>query len=126
MDNFKLSIVKTEDRTEDGNLRPEARERAVNVIRQYLRQTGYLNITEMSSMLGLSRQTTKKLVNEIIDAWREKTKNHVAVQIKWYQSIAKKIDENPETIGKKEMGLIKLKSNMLGRINTLMKLMIVK
>ncbi len=120
----ELSLVKTEERTSDGNLLPETQERVYHSIQKYLRQAGYLNVTEISTQLGLSRQTTKKFVDEILSKWRADQENQIIIQLKWNQEIIKDIDKNPETFSKEKIALIKLKSSLLSRVNTLMKTLI--
>lgn len=120
-DNHGLSVIKIEDRTGDGNLLPEVREKTIKELRKYLQRIGYVNISEISSMINLSRQTTKKLVDEILDDWQEGEENQIIVQKKWYESTIKDIDNNPEMFSKKYTDLIKLKSMMLGKINSLQK-----
>lgn len=122
----ELSLVKTEERTPDGNLLPETRERVYRSIQKYLCQAGYLNVTEISARLGLSRQTTKKFVDEILSKWRAEQENQTIIQLKWNQEIIKDIDKNPETFSKEKIARIKLKSSLLSRVNTLMKTLLIK
>jgi len=59
------SAIKDCDRTSDGNLKMEAKEKIIKSLKKYLENTGRANISEISDMIGLSRQTTKNLLNEI-------------------------------------------------------------
>ena len=120
----ELSLIKSEERTPDGNLLPETRERVCITIQNYLRQSGYLNVSEISAGIGLSRQTTKKLVDEIISKWRSELENQTIIQIKWHQEVIKDIDENPNTFSKEKIALVKLKSSFLSKVNSLVKVLI--
>lgn len=122
IENWPLSVIKNEDRTADGNLLPEVRERTINELKKYLQRIGYINISEISSMINLSRQTTKKLVDEILDDWREDEENQIIVQKKWYESVIRDIENKPEMFNEDYINIIKLKSAVLGKINSLQKL----
>jgi uncharacterized protein YacL (UPF0231 family) len=119
MQNDEISIVKPEDRTGDGNLLPEARERALNSVRSYLKRTGYLNVSDLAAKLHLSRQTTMRMAKEVIEEWREDEVDQTMIQIKWYESVLKKINRDPETFSTKEIEIVRLKSMILGKINEL-------
>jgi len=121
-ENKLISVVKTEDRAGDGNLLPETKTRVLKSIKNHLKRSGYINISELASMLNLSRQTTKKLVDEVLITWREKADDQIVVQMKWHESIIKDITEHPESFDKDAMALIRLKSVLLGKINALRKL----
>jgi len=120
----KLSLIKSEERTPDGNLLPEVRERVIQSIQTYLSKVGYLNISEMAQQLGLSRATTKKLTDEIIAKWRTEIENQIIVQTKWHLEMVKDMGENPETFSEDKRALVRLKSAFLSKINTLMKVLI--
>ncbi|MFH0952645.1 MAG: hypothetical protein V1838_05740 [Patescibacteria group bacterium] len=122
----QLSLIKSEERTPDGNLLPEVRERILREIKIHLQQTGYLNVSEISSKIGLSRHTTRKLVEEIAQAWRDELQNQFMVQVKWYQGVFKDIRERPETFSKEKFQLIQLQSSLLSKVNSLMKVLIIK
>lgn len=124
--NQQISVVKTEDRTGDGNLLPETRERVLKSIKEHLKRVGYLNISELASIFDLSRQTTRKLVDEVIKNWSEEAEDQIQVQIKWYESTLKDITENPNLFDKDTIALVKLKSMLLGKINALRKLSLKK
>lgn len=124
--NQQISVVKTEDRTGDGNLLPETRERVLKSIKEHLKRVGYLNISELASIFNLSRQTTKKLVDEVIKNWSEEAEDQIQVQIKWYESTLKDTTKNPDLFDKDTIALIKLKSMLLGKINALRKLSLKK
>lgn len=121
-----LSLIKSSERAPDGNLLPETRAYVIQSIRNHLQKVGYLNISDISSKLGLSRQTTKKLVDEIVGTWREESKNQIMLQMKYYHSVLNDIDENPETFNEDKIEIIKLRSTIFGKINSLMKIMITK
>lgn len=120
----KLSLIKPEERAPDGNLLPGVRERVIQSMQTYLRQVGYLNVSEMAQQLGLSRQSTKKLTDEIIAQWRTEIENQVIVQVKWHLEMIKDMSENPETFSENKRALVRLKSAFLNKINTLMKILI--
>jgi len=119
MENKEISIVKPEDRTGDGNLLPEARERVLNSIRNYLKRTGYLNASDLAAKLHLSRQTTMKLAKEVIEEWRQDEVDQTVVQIQWYKLVLKEINRDSESFSTKKIEIIKLKSMILGKINEL-------
>lgn len=119
-----LSLIKSEERTSDGNLLPETRERVCISIQNYLRQAGYLNVSEISAGIGLSRQTTKKLIDEIISKWRSELENQIIIQIKWHQGVLKDMNENPESFSNEKIALMKLKSSFLNKVNSLIKVLI--
>ncbi len=121
-ENRSLSVIKNKDRASDGNLLPEVREKTIKELRKYLQRIGYINISEISSMINLSRQTTKKLVNEILDDWRKDEEDQIIVQKKWYESIIQDIENDPEIFNEDYINIIKLKSAILGKINSLQKL----
>lgn len=120
----QLSLIKAEERTADGNLLPDVRVQVVKSIQTYLRQVGYLNISEISQQLGLSRQTTKTLTDEILSRWRMEMDNQIIVQIKWHLEMIRDMSENPESFSKEKITLIKLKSTLLSKVNTYLKVLI--
>ena len=120
----QLSLITSEERTADGNLLPDVRERVVKSVQAYLRQVGYLNISEISQQLGLSRQTTKRLTDEILTKWRMEMENQFLVQIQWYLAMIKDMDENPGTFTQDKRALARLKSAFLTKTNVLLKIFI--
>jgi len=118
------SVVKIDDRTIDGNLKSEARERILKSVKEYLEHTGRANISEMSQMLGLSRQTTKNLVDEIMAEWSQDIQDQTVVQTKWIESTLKDIDQHPETFDKDKIAVVNLKSSLFSKLNALQKLAI--
>ena len=126
MENHQLSLIKPDGRTPDGNLLPEVRDRVLREVRGYLKQTGYLNVSEIAMKLGLSRLTTKKLIDEILRAWNDEIRNEFITQIQWYQTVLKDIQEHPETYSKERIQLIKLQSSLLSKVNALRKGIIIK
>ncbi len=118
----QLSVIKKEDRTLDGNLLPAALERVLKSIKEYLKRTGRLNITEIASLTGLARQTARKLVDEILMDWHEEIESQILVQAKWAESVIEDIDRHPETFSKEEIAVIRLKSALLAKVNHLHKL----
>jgi len=118
------SVVKNDDRTIDGNLKPEARERILKSVKEYLEHTGRANISEMSQMLGLSRQTTKSLVDEVLVEWSQDIQDQTLVQTKWIESTLKDIDQHPETFCKEKIAVVNLKSSLFSKLNALQKLAI--
>lgn len=121
-ENHKLSVIENEDRTGDGNLLPEVRKKIIKELQIYLQNAGYINISEIAGMTNLSRQTIKKLVNEIMEVWRVDNENQIIVQKKWYEHILNDINQNPETFGKEERANINLQSKIMDKINSLQKL----
>lgn len=120
--NLSLIKIGQNDRTADGNLLPEIRERLMNSIKNYLRRSGYLNVSEIAMATGLSRQTISKLVDGIVREWQADAEEQIVVQEKWHESVLKDIDQNPETFTKEKIVIIKLKSAFLTKINSLHKL----
>ena len=121
-ENRGFSIIKNEDRTGDGNLLPEVRKKTIKELKRYLQQMGYVNISEISSMINLSRQTTKKLINEITENWRVDNENQIIVQKKWHEYILDDINQNPGTFDKEKRANINLQSKIMDKINSLQKL----
>ena len=116
------SVVKDCDRTSDGNLKPEAKERILKSVKKYLEQTGRANISEIAQMINLSRPTTKNLINEILLEWNEDIQDQTFPQSKWIESVIKDLDENPETFDKEKRANINLKTGLLSKLNALQKL----
>jgi hypothetical protein len=116
------SLVKKDDRTSDGNLLPETRERILKSIKEHLEYAGRANISEIARMVGLSRQTTKNLINEILAEWHQDIQDQTLVQARWVEFILKDIDENPETFDKDKIAVVNLKSSLLNKLNALQKL----
>ncbi|GMX58521.1 MAG: hypothetical protein MCSN_1750 [Candidatus Microsyncoccus archaeolyticus] len=116
------SAAKISDRTSDGNLIPEARERILKSVKEYLENTGRANISEMSHMLGLSRQTTKNIVDEILDEWKEGIQSQTLIQSKWIESTLKEMDQSSRLFSKEKIAMINLKSSLLTKLNALQKL----
>ena len=116
------SLIKKDDRTNDGNLRPEARERILESIKDYLKYAGRANISEIARFIGLSRQTTKKLVDEVLAEWQEDVQDQSLVQAKWVETVLDDLDENPGTFSKKKIFMIQLKAGLLGKMSALQKL----
>jgi len=117
------SVVKNEDRANDGNLLPITRERVLKSIKKHIQCTGRLNISEIASLIKLSRSTVKKMTDEILMEWKNETQSQILAQVKWTESTLKDIDENPETFGKEKIQVVRLKSMLLGKINILQKLL---
>ncbi len=118
------SVIKSCDRTPDGNIKPEARERVLQTMKEYLQHAGRLNISELSAWLGLSRQTVKNLTNEILDWWREEGQNQFLVQSKWLESVLRDMDNNPGTFDKDKIAITKLKAMLFDKTNALQKLLL--
>lgn len=126
MENLELSLIKSEERTSDGNLRPEVRERVLRGIKTHLQQTGFLNVSEIASKLGLSRLTTRQLIDEIMRVWNDELRNQFMSQIKWHQGVIKDLEEHPESFSKDKIQLVKLQSSFLSKVNSLRKILIIK
>ena len=116
------SLIKTDDRANDGNLLPEARERILESIKEHLEYAGRANISEIARLVGLSRQTTKNLINQVVAEWQDDIQDQSLIQAKWVESILDDLDENPETFDEKKIFMIQLKSNLLGKMSALQKL----
>lgn len=128
MRNRNLSLIKIEekDRTKDGNLLPEVRSRTLKEIQWYLSCTGYLNVSVLADQLGLSRQTTRVLVDEVLDEIREVSERQILAQIPWYHSALEELEEmyiNPEEFSEEKIEVIKVKAVILGRLNAVQKLL---
>mgnify|MGYP000898247461 CR=1 FL=1 len=120
------SIVKVCERTGDGNIKPEARERIVNVLKEYLINAGHANISEISLNLGLSRQTVKNIIDEILIDWHQEIQEESLMQSKWMESVLKDIDQNPASFSKEKIAVVNLKASLLGKLNALQKLALKK
>ncbi|MEN6511778.1 MAG: hypothetical protein ABFD00_08100 [Chloroherpetonaceae bacterium] len=120
------SVVNISERTGDGNIKPEARERIINVLKNYLSNAGHANICEISLNLGLSRQTVKNLIDEILIDWHQEIQEESIVQSKWMESVLKDIDQNPTSFSKEKIAIVNLKSSLLGKLNALQKLALKK
>jgi len=120
------SVVKNGERTGDGNIKPEARERIINVLKEYLSNAGHANISEISLNLGLSRQTVKNLIDEILIDWHQEIQEGSLVQSKWIESVLKEIDLNPCSFSKQEIAVVNLKASLLSKLNALQKLALKK
>ncbi len=120
----QLSLITSQERTADGNLLPDVRERVVKSVQTYLRQVGYLNISEISQQLGISRQTTKILTDEILTKWRMEMENQVIVQIQWHLEMIKDMDEKPGSFSQDKRALVRLKSAFLTKTNLLLRVLI--
>ncbi|MFH1235634.1 MAG: hypothetical protein V1685_01705 [Parcubacteria group bacterium] len=126
MTNVQLSLIKPEERTPDGNLLPEARARIIHNLKTYLQQTGVLNVSELSLQLGLARQTTRRLVDEVARAWQDELRYQFMAQTKWYQEVFRDTQEHPDAFSKDKIALVKLQSSLLSKVNSLMKVLILK
>lgn len=122
-ENRGLSVIKNGDRTGDGNLLPEVREKIIKELQIYLQGVGYINISEIAAMINLYRQTTKKLVNKITETWKEDNENQIIVQEKWHEHILNEINKNPEMFNEEKRAIINLQSKIMGKINSLQKLL---
>lgn len=116
LSNFKIAPL---ERTDDNNLTPESRKRALESIRQYISNTGCLNISELSKELELSRPTVRILANEILDELRDEAEPKILAQIKWHQDIATTLGKDPEAFTEKQIKVLKFHSTMLGKITLL-------
>ena len=128
MENDKISLIKSaiksSDRTPDGNIKQEVRERVLWALKEYLQHTGRLNISELSVWLGLSRHTVKNLTKEILGVWRDEGSDQILVQSKWLESVLKDIDENPDTFDKDKRANTRLKTMLFDKTNALQKLLL--
>lgn len=118
---LSISPVKNSDRASDGNLKPVAREDIIKSLKEYLENTGRANISEISQMIGLSRETTKNLINEILAVWYEEIQDQTLVHSKWIESVLRNVDQNPDTLSKEKIAVVKLKSSLLSKFNALQK-----
>lgn len=117
-----ITGIKPEDRNGDGSLNLEAREKAMSEVELYLRKAGYVNISEISRLLGLARRHTKALVLEVINRWNEEHQDQIAAQIMWYENLLLEIDEHSECFDSKRIALIAFKTGLIDKINGLQKL----
>lgn len=121
----EISLIKItpDERTKDGNLTQEGKKRALDEIRKYISNYGYMNVSELSGLLGLSRQTTRTLVNEVLDELREEEGPQLLAQIKWHQDVAATLGQDPEAFTEKQIKVLKFQSAMLGKITLLQRLL---
>jgi len=119
------SVIKIEknDRTGDGNLQPEARDKARKAVAEYVRETGRVNISELSKELGLSRPTVRILADEVLADWRGEIEDQAVVIHKWCERVAKEIDARPEDFGKDEIARVRLKLSMLDKMRAMRKVL---
>ena len=116
------SLIKKNDRTNDGNLLPEVRERTLESIKEHLEYAGRANISYIARMFGLSRQTTKNLVNQVVVEWQDDIQDQSIFRAKWMESILDDLDENPETFDEKKVFMTQLKADLLSKMSALQKL----
>ncbi len=121
-----VSTVKDCDRTGDGNIKAEAKQRILKSIKYHLKNNGRASISEMANSLGLSRQTTKNFVGEILEEWHQEQKEsrncQILIQSKWLENIIDDISQNPEDYDKGKIAMINLKAALFGKLNALQKL----
>lgn len=122
------SLVKNSDKTSDGNLRPEARQRILTSIKEHLQCAGRANISEMARMLDLSRPTVKSLVDEVLLDWGQdiQDQNQILFQAKWMESVIRDIDQNPDAFDKEKIAVVNLKASLFSKLNVLQKLALKK
>lgn len=119
---LSISPIKNSDRSGDGNIKPETRESIKISLKEYLESTGRANISEISEVMGLSRQTTKNLINEILAEWHEEMEDQTLVQSKWIESTLREIDCDPDSFNKDKIAVVNLKSSLLNKLNALQRL----
>lgn len=108
------------DRTESGHIRPESYDRIRADVTRYLETVGYANSSELSRLLGVSRLTAKKLINEITAEWLDEESNQIATQLRWYEKKAEELEADPLKFGvKDEMSKVAAKNELFDRMNRL-------
>ncbi|MGC9968403.1 MAG: hypothetical protein ABSC29_01565 [Minisyncoccia bacterium] len=119
------SVIKIgeNDRTGDGNLRPEAKEKARRMVAEYVRETGRVNISELSKELALSRPTVRNLADEVLADWRGEIEDQAVVIHKWCERVAKEIDARPDDFDKDEIARVRLKLQMLDKMRAMRKVL---
>lgn len=118
--NSPIKITPTE-RIGDGNLTPEARRKIIESIHQYISRRGSVSISDLSNQLGLSRQTVRILVNEILDKLRDAEETQILAQIQWHKGVVEKLSKTPEAFTKDQIRILQFHSSMLGKITSLQK-----
>jgi len=116
--NQAISIIKPEDRAGDGNLLPETRQKALETIKKIIKHSGHVNISALAAQLGLSRQTTKKLVGEVMAELKEDIIDQSIAFRAWLESVVEDIDSQPGLYGE-PIEEISLKMKMLKQINSI-------
>lgn len=126
MQNTTISLTKIEkeDRTADGNLTTAARERTLQSIRRHLKHAGYANISEIAALLGLSHPTARNLIREVVQEWRTDEEDETVVQIQWYRSLLRELQEYPENFDKNALAVLKFQTALMAKVHGLQKLLL--
>jgi hypothetical protein len=75
-----LLPIKDSERTGDGNLLPEVRERVLADVEAYITKTGDINISEIARQLSITWDFANTIVGEIAEGWRVRGKRELQSQ----------------------------------------------
>lgn len=106
-------------RAGDGNLMPETRKRLIKQIADHIRRRGNVNISEIACTFGISRPTTRTLVQSLLREWNGETFIQTFAQIKWIEAMLDDIDTREGPLDKNEIATARLKLALLGRLHAL-------
>ncbi len=125
MNNSTTSVTKIgkNDRTPDGNLLPEAKDKVKNMIEEYIREAGRVNVSELSRYLALSRPTVRTIVDELLGEWRADIEDQAVVAHKWCESVVKEIDAQPENFDKDTIARIRLKMSLFDKMRVMRRML---
>ncbi|GEM_PF-4655166 len=116
---ISVSKISKNDRTADGNLLPEAKDKARKAFEKYVRDAGRINISELSRHLGLSRPTVRAIADEFLAEWRADIEDQAVVVHKWCEQMAREIDAQPENFDKDAIARIRLKMSLLDKMRVI-------
>ncbi|MGB7957223.1 MAG: hypothetical protein WCF77_00045 [Minisyncoccia bacterium] len=123
MNKPSISVVKIAeyDRAGDGNLTPDAREKAKSAVVEFIREAGRVNVSELARYLGISRPTTRVIVDEVLAELRAEMEDQTVVIHQWCEDIVKNIDTHPEQFDRNTIARVRLKISFLDKMRTLRK-----
>ena len=114
---INVEKVKKEERDSNGSLNKEGRYRITEDIKKIILHYGSVNYTKISYLLGIRRETAKKLVKEVIDEWKEEFNDRVIVQAKFFENIATERLDHPEVFTEEKKIEISEVASLLNRAN---------
>src|SRR5579872_3976301 len=96
-----ISPVNAADRSPDGNLLPEAKERVLEQIESYLSKGTSANVQKIATRLAVSWQTAHDLVDEAINRLniRPGKRTYLAIQMAYLDDVMWRLDEHREEYG---------------------------
>ena len=122
METLPLSYTKPEEKDGSGHLLPDVRDRVMEEIENYIKNSGYINYSFLSEKLGLNKLTVRDLVSETVEKWRGEDTSKVEYQIKWFENLLVEMNEHPDNFDSKRIAMIGLRTGIIDKINGLKKL----